>query len=338
MKGWHMVQEIEGNPVPEEGALSQADNVAESVEQTISSREQTEQSTNVPPQSEQLTKPNEQVRQANNPSDPVTMKSLLEAGVHFGHQTRRWNPRMKPFIFTHRNGIHIIDLQQTLFRLEQACKWVTDMVANGGRILFVGTKKQAQSTIETEANRCGMMYVTQRWLGGTLTNFVTIRSRINHMIELRDKRDRGYFQQLSKKEGLGLQDKLARLEKYFRGVENLDSLPGALFVIDLQKERLCVAEALKTGVPVVAVVDTDCDPQSVTVPIPANDDAIRSIKLVVSRIADAVLEGLNQREARMLEQESTIETDNETVPEQVQEDDLLVTSVANAEDQDKGTV
>ena len=268
-------------------------------------------------------------------SEPITMKSLLEAGVHFGHQTRRWNPRMKPFIFTHRNGIHIIDLQQTLFRLEQACNFVTETVANGGRILFVGTKKQAQSTIEAEAARCGMMYVSQRWLGGTLTNFVTIRSRINHMLDLLEKRERGYFQQLTKKEALKLEQELARLEKYLGGLKDLDVLPGALFVIDLQKERLCVAEARKTGVPVVAVVDSDCDPQSVNLPIPGNDDAIRSIKLVASHIADAVLEGLNRREALLTDQEPTYETEEISGTEEVSTKELLVDSLDDPKHQDE---
>ena len=268
-------------------------------------------------------------------SEPPTMKSLLEAGVHFGHQTRRWNPRMKPFIFTHRNGIHIIDLQQTLFRLEQACSFVTDMVANGGRILFVGTKKQAQSTIEAEAARCGMMYVSQRWLGGTLTNFVTIRSRINHMLDLLEKRERGYFQQLTKKEGLKLEEQLARLEKYLGGLKDLDALPGALFVIDLQKERLCIAEARKTGVPVVAIVDSDCDPLSVDVPIPGNDDAIRSIKLVASHIADAVLEGLNRREALLTDQEPTYETEEISRTEEVSEAESPVDSLDDSKHPDE---
>ena len=252
-------------------------------------------------------------------AEPVTMKSLLEAGVHFGHQTRRWNPHMKPFIFTHRNGIHIIDLQQTLFRLEQACNFVTQMVANGGRILFVGTKKQAQSTIEAEAARCGMMYVNQRWLGGTLTNFATIRSRINHMLDLMEKREGGYFQQLSKKEALKQEEELARLQKYLRGLKDMDTIPEALFVIDLQKERLCVAEAHRMGVSLVAVVDSDCDPLSVDYIIPGNDDAIRSIKLMSAHIADAVIEGLSQREA-ILKSQQDIDDPDEISQEEMPED------------------
>ncbi len=255
------------------------------------------------------------------PTEPLTMKSLLEAGVHFGHQTRRWNPHMKPFIFTHRNGIHIIDLQQTLSRLQQACDLVTQMVAEGGRILFVGTKKQAQDTIEAEATRCGMMYVNQRWLGGTLTNFATIRSRINHMVDLMEKRERGYFQQLTKKDALKLEEELARLQKYLLGIKDLDTMPGALFVIDLQKERLCVAEAHRTGVPIVAVVDSDCDPLSVDCPIPGNDDAIRSIKLMAGRIADAVIEGLHHREAALASQEEAARELEEGPPESSLDDD-----------------
>ncbi len=231
--------------------------------------------------------------------EPLTMKSLLEAGVHFGHQTRRWNPRMKPFIFTQRNGIHIIDLQKTMSLLDQACQFVTSAVANGATVLFVGTKKQAQEAIQQEAQRCGMFYVNQRWLGGTLTNFVTIQSRIKRLTQLENMRDTGEFQYLPKREVLRLMDELNRLQKYLGGIKGMKDLPGLMFVVDIGKERIAVAEARRLGVPVVALVDTDLDPTLVNYPIPGNDDAIRSIRLVTSRIADAVIEGLNQRKAAL---------------------------------------
>lgn len=225
------------------------------------------------------------------------MKSLLEAGVHFGHQTRRWNPRMKRYIFTQRNGIHIIDLQQTLGLIHEASRAMARIAAEGGKVLFVGTKKQAQEVIQTEAQRCGMWYVNQRWLGGTLTNFQTIRSRINYMIELQQKRDQGYFRVLPKKEGVKLQETLDRLEKYFLGIREMTELPKALFVIDIGKEDICVEEARRMGVKIFAIVDTDCDPEKVDYPIPGNDDAVRSIRLITARMASAALEGLAQREA-----------------------------------------
>ena len=247
--------------------------------------------------------------------EPVTMKSLLEAGVHFGHQTRRWNPHMKRYIFTHRNGIHIIDLQQTLVLLGHAREAVTRVVANGGDILFVGTKKQAQAAIEGEASRCGMPFVNQRWLGGTLTNFQTIRSRIAYMLQLEERKEKGHFQALTKKEALKLDEELARLHKYFGGIRNMKTLPGALFVIDLEKEDICVAEARRLGIPVVAVVDSNCDPDLVTVPIPGNDDAIRSIRLMAGRMADAVGEGLEQRQAFLDEQKELEESEQESMGE-----------------------
>ena len=190
------------------------------------------------------------------------MKSLLEAGVHFGHQTRRWNPRMKRYIFTHRNGIHIIDLQKTLIMLEDACKSITRIVADGGDVLFVGTKKQAQDAIHSEAERCGMPYVNQRWLGGTLTNFQTIRSRIDYMIALEERKEKGELQKLTKKEGLKLDEQLARLHKYFGGIRDVRTLPGALFVIDIEREDICIAEVRRLGIPVAAVVDSNTDPRA----------------------------------------------------------------------------
>lgn len=231
--------------------------------------------------------------------EPLTMKALLEAGVHFGHQTRRWNPQMKRYIFTQRNGIHIIDLQQTLGMINEAYRAMVQVAADGGKVLFVGTKRQAQEVIQSEADRCGMWYVNQRWLGGTLTNFQTIRSRINHMLELQQKRDQGYFRVLPKKEAIKLRDTLARLEKYFTGVREMSELPRAMFVIDIGKEDICVAEARRMGLEIFAIVDTDCDPDKVGHVIPGNDDAVRSIRLITSRMATAVLEGLAQREAML---------------------------------------
>ncbi len=232
------------------------------------------------------------------------MKSLLEAGVHFGHQTRRWQPRMKSFIFTQRNGIHIIDLQQTLVLLERTAQTLTDLVARGGDVLFVGAKKQAQETIEYEASRCEMLYVNQRWLGGTLTNFPTIKARIDFMRSLEDRQERGELRRLPKKDALKAEDQLRRLRKYFRGLRNMKRPPSALFVIDIEKERIAVEEGRAARIPIFALVDTNCDPDLVDHVIPGNDDAIRSIRLVTARMADAVIAGLHQREAMQLEQEA----------------------------------
>ena len=231
--------------------------------------------------------------------EPINMKALLEAGVHFGHQTRRWNPTMKRYIFTQRNGIHIIDLQQTLGMINDAYKDMVELVANGGKVLFVGTKRQAQEVIQGEAERCGMWYVNQRWLGGTLTNFQTIRTRINYMLELQQKRDQGYFRLLPKKEGVKMRDTLNRLEKYFTGMRDMTTLPQAIFVIDIGRENICVAEARRLGIEVFAIVDSDCNPDLVDHIIPGNDDAVRSIRLVTNRMASAALEGLAQREAAL---------------------------------------
>ena len=239
--------------------------------------------------------------------EPVTMKSLLEAGVHFGHQTRRWNPQMKRYIFTQRNGIHIIDLQQTLGKINDACRAMTQLVADGGKVLFVGTKRQAQEVVQSEADRCGMWYVNQRWLGGTLTNYQTIKTRISYMLDLQQKRDQGYFRVLPKKEAVKLRDTLNRLEKYFSGLRDMNELPKALFVIDIGKEDLCVAEARRMGVEIFAIVDSDCDPDKVTHTIPGNDDAVRSIRLITGKIASAALEGLAQREARLQAEREELE-------------------------------
>ena len=241
----------------------------------------------------------------------VTMKSLLEAGVHFGHQTRRWQPRMKTYIFTQRNGIHIIDLQQTLVLLERTAQTLTDLVAHGGDVLFVGAKKQAQETIESEATRCESLYVNQRWLGGTLTNFPTIKARIDHMRHLEEQQEKGELRRLPKREGLKKEVELARLQKYFRGLRDMKKPPTALFVIDIEKERIAVEEGRKARIPIFALVDSNCDPDLVDHVIPGNDDAIRSIRLVTARMANAVIEGMHQRESIMAEEAATAaETQN----------------------------
>ncbi len=233
----------------------------------------------------------------------VTMKSLLEAGVHFGHRTQRWNPKMKPFIFTERNGIHIIDLQQTLVRLEQAYDLVRDTVAEGGTIIFVGTKKQAQENLANAAKRCNMPYVNQRWLGGTLTNWQTIKQRIGYLLELEQRRDTGDFERLTKKEALKLEQLIAKLNRRLGGLKNMTRLPDLLFVVDVRREAIAVKEGNILKIPVIAMVDTNCDPDPVDLVIPANDDAIRAIKLIVDHIADAVNEGLQIREAVQADQE-----------------------------------
>ena len=214
---------------------------------------------------------------------------------------------MKRFIFTQRNGIHIIDLQQTLGLINEAYRAMTELVAEGGKVLFVGTKRQAQDVVQGEADRCGMWYVNQRWLGGTLTNFQTIRGRINHMLELQQKRDQGYWRLLPKKEGVKLRDTLNRLEKYFTGLRDMNELPAALFVIDIGKEDICIAEALRLGIQIFAIVDTDCDPEKVSHPIPGNDDAVRSIRLITGKMASAALEGQAQREATLLAEREELE-------------------------------
>lgn len=243
--------------------------------------------------------------------EPLTMKSLLEAGVHFGHQTRRWNPRMKRYIFTQRNGIHIIDLQQTLGMLNEAYRAMVQVAAQGGKVLFVGTKKQAQEVVQSEAERCGMWYINQRWLGGTLTNFQTIRTRINYMTELQQKREQGYFRLLPKKEAVKLEETLAKLEKYFLGIKNMTAPPQAMFVIDIAKEDICIAEARRMNIPIFSIVDTDCDPDPISHPIPGNDDAVRSIRLIAGRMATAILEGTAQREAQMQEELAARERERE---------------------------
>jgi len=221
----------------------------------------------------------------------VSMKQLLEAGVHFGHQTRRWNPKMAPYIFTDRNGIYIIDLQKTVRKIEEAYNFVRDLAAAGGTLLFVGTKKQAQEAVREEATRCGMFYVNQRWLGGMLTNFNTIRRRIERLHVLEKMESDGLFERLPKKEVAELLHEKERLEKFLGGIKEMKRLPNALFVVDPRKERIAVSEARKLDIPIVAIVDTNCDPDEIDYVIPGNDDAIRAVRLLTSKIADAVIEG-----------------------------------------------
>jgi len=221
----------------------------------------------------------------------VSMKQLLEAGVHFGHQTRRWNPKMKKFIFTERNGIYIIDLQKTVKMLDSAYNFVRDLAAEGGTVLFVGTKKQAQDSIREEAERCGMYFVNARWLGGTLTNFRTIRKRIDRMEQLKKMREDGTFDLLPKKEVVKHELEIEKLEKFLGGVKDMNKLPKAMFIVDPHKERIAVSEAKKLNIPIIAIVDTNCDPDEIDHIIPGNDDAIRAVRLISGAMADAVLEG-----------------------------------------------
>ena len=221
----------------------------------------------------------------------ISMKQLLEAGVHFGHQTRRWNPKMAPYIFTERNGIYIIDLQKTVKKVEEAYNFVRGVSQEGKTVLFVGTKKQAQDAVKEEAIRSDMFYVNERWLGGMLTNFQTIQKRIDRLRELEGMEEKGLFEVLPKKEVLALRHEMERLRKFLGGIKNMHKLPGALFVIDPRKERIAVAEARKLGIPIVGIVDTNCDPDEIDHVIPGNDDAIRAVKLLTAKIADAILEG-----------------------------------------------
>jgi len=252
--------------------------------------------------------------------DTATIKELLEAGAHFGHQTSRWQPRMKKYIFTKRNGIHIIDLEQTASLLDKAGEFVHQVAADGGHILFVGTKKQAQETIEEEAKRCGMYYVNQRWIGGVLTNFATIQARIDYLVRLEDQQARGEFNRLPKKEALKLEEKISRLNRQMGGIKEMTILPDALFVVDPTKENIALAEARKVGIPVVAIADTNCNPDQIDYPIPANDDAIRAIKLICGRIADAIVEGKTSQTVMPDEvkpEEGTEETEMTEVAEPV---------------------
>jgi len=228
----------------------------------------------------------------------ISMRELLEAGVHFGHQTKKWNPKMRPFIFTERNGIHILDLQQTIPAMQAAYEFVADLTSRGQQILFVGTKKQAASIIEEEATRANQLYVTTRWLGGTLTNFTTIKARLQYLAQLEARRDRGEFTRLTKAEGLRLEDEITKLNRVFGGLKNMDRVPAALFIVDPHREALAVTEARKLHIPILAMVDSNCNPDVIDYVIPANDDAIRGIRLIVSKIADAAAEGLQRRQSR----------------------------------------
>jgi len=233
----------------------------------------------------------------------ISMKQLLEAGVHFGHQMRRWDPRMKPYIFTERNNIYIIDLQQTVKLVEVAYDFIREISSNGGNVLFVGTKKQAQESIKNEAERCGMYYINYRWLGGTLTNFNTIRKRVKRLHELEEMENNKMFEVLPKKEVISLKREKEKLEKILSGIKYMEKLPAAIFVVDPKKEKIAVAEAIKLSIPIVAIVDTNCNPEEIDYVIPGNDDAIRAVKLLSSVIADAVIEG----------KKSTIEKETEKV-------------------------
>lgn len=258
----------------------------------------------------------------------VTMKQLLESGVHFGHQTRRWNPKMKDYIYTERNGIYIIDLQQTVKLSEVAYDFVRDLAARGKEILFVGTKRQAQDTIKKEAERCGMPYVNQRWLGGMLTNFHTIKKRIDRLNEIEKMEADGLFDVLPNKEVIALQREMEKLQRFLGGIRFMEDLPDAIYVVDPRKESIAVAEANKLRIPVIAIVDTNCDPDVIDYIIPGNDDAIRAVKLLTGIIADAVLEGKQGEQTEMGEEAVEVEPQEETNAETENSD----TEVAETED------
>jgi small subunit ribosomal protein S2 len=228
-------------------------------------------------------------------SDPISLRELLESGVHFGHQTKRWNPKMRPYIYGARNGIHIIDLQQTADLFRKAYRFVVEQVARGGHVLFVGTKRQAQEIVIEEATRCGMFYVTNRWLGGTLTNFKTIKGALERMRQIERMGEEGTFDRMTKKEGLQIRREQERLEKHIGGIKNMNSLPAVLFVVDPKKEEIALREALKLDIPIVGLTDTNCDPDPIDFLVPGNDDAMRSIRTVTQKVADACLEGQRRR-------------------------------------------
>ena len=237
----------------------------------------------------------------------ISMKQLLEAGVHFGHQTRRWNPKMAPYIYTERNGIYIIDLQKTVGMVDTAYKAVEDIVADGGTVLFVGTKKQAQDAVKTEAERCGMYYVNERWLGGMLTNFKTIQSRIKRLKEIEAMQEDGIFDVLPKKEVIALKKEMDKLQKNLGGIKDMKKIPDAIFVVDPKKERICVQEAHTLGITLIGIADTNCDPEELDYVIPGNDDAIRAVKLIVSKMADAVIEANQGAEEAVAEEAAETE-------------------------------
>ncbi|NLJ86029.1 MAG: 30S ribosomal protein S2 [Firmicutes bacterium] len=257
----------------------------------------------------------------------VSMKQLLEAGVHFGHQTRRWNPKMKEYIFTERNGIYIIDLQKTVRMIDVAYDFIKDVAANGGSVLFIGTKKQAYEAIREEATRCGMFYVNERWLGGMLTNFSTIRSRVQRLKQLEKMEEDGAFELLPKKEVLGLRKEHDKLERFLGGIRNMNRLPEAVFIVDPRKERIAVAEARKLQIPIVGIVDTNCDPDEIDYVIPGNDDAIRAIRLLTGLMADAVIEGKEGQqgmEAALANEDEDIEEEDRPKSDEAEdvEDDM----------------
>ena len=260
------------------------------------------------------------VKTDQDPSENVSMKSLLEAGSHFGHQTHRWNPRMSTYIYSQRNGIHIIDLQQTLSLLIKACAFVESVIAKGQKVLFVGTKTQAQDSIKEEAVKCSMPYINHRWLGGTMTNFETIQARINHLLDLEDRQSKGEFARYQKKEALKLEEKINKLNRSLGGIKTLKTLPGAIFVVDVGKDNIAVLEAKKLGVPTVALVDTDCDPTPIDYPIPGNDDAIRSIRLVSTKIAEACNRGSLLLAAKKAEEEQAAAQPTTEVPAAADQD------------------
>ncbi len=241
----------------------------------------------------------------------ISMKQLLEAGVHFGHQTRRWNPKMAPYIFTERNGIYIIDLQKTVGKVDEAYKAICDIAAEGGTVLFVGTKKQAQDAVKTEAERCGMFYVNERWLGGMLTNFKTIKSRVARLKAIETMSQDGTFDVLPKKEVINLRKEWDKLEKNLGGIKDMKKIPDAIFVVDPKKERICVQEAHTLGIPLIGIADTNCDPEELDYVIPGNDDAIRAVKLIVAKMADGIIE-VNQGEAVEVETEVPADVEETT--------------------------
>ena len=247
----------------------------------------------------------------------ISMKQLLEAGVHFGHQTRRWNPKMAPYIYTERNGIYIIDLQKSVVKVDEAYKAVSDIAANGGTILFVGTKKQAQDAVQVEAERCGMYYVNERWLGGMLTNFKTIQSRVRRLKEIETMQEDGTFDVLPKKEVIALKKEMEKLQKNLGGIKEMKRIPDAIFVVDPKKERICVQEAHTLGIPLIGIADTNCDPEELDYVIPGNDDAIRAVKLIVSKMADAVIEANQGAEEEAVVEESYEEYTEEAPVEAV---------------------
>ena len=244
-------------------------------------------------------------------TNAISIKLLLEAGAHFGHQVGRWQPKMKKYIFIQRNGIHIINLEQTIALLEKACSFVTDVVTKGGDVLFVGTKKQAQESIEQEAKRCGMPFVNQRWVGGMLTNFNVIQARIDYLVQLEDQKARGMFSRLLKKEAIKLERTMQRLNRQMGSFKEMTKFPDVIFIVDPSKERIAVAEARHVGVPTVAMVDTNCNPEEIDYPIPSNDDAVRAVRLICSKMADAVIEG--QAILEKAEQEAELVSDEEAM-------------------------